>query len=946
MNKKDLTRWNRSGLKAFRYIDGNAITYLETLRLALNQEYNANSPQWQELVSRFPQLANESPLQKSKRISEQYYDERRDFAWEILRSFARSVHVLGEYINAYANEAYLPTAVEWDNVRKLVALLGYQPSPPSSAMTNIALLLKQGQSGEINRGFAIKNKPAKGEATIIFETQEKIKGHALINTMRLKDWNKNPFTIKARKQGRFRNIVFELPHLATDINIGDVGVLVTTKKGFPIEVIAIKHNKNNSRITLRARSKIPKKIALADTTLYLQPQFIEKPLPNGKGSASLSEAVNLTDGEVVISGKNSNLVALKVVNAKQNAVLFKPSTFKKNDRITRALVSKKQHLDAFPKISDPANDFFILNEVSNKDKVFVVDEKLNPVTNKIEKTEKTNTFFIEGKNLGDTLYFIQMPLASESLATIRSAASSVVTSLSFNGKATELTSGQWLWVKHKNSKRVAAYQISKIEQKQDLFSLTLPSTKAVSLIQSNFKQILKHKGFDINNKPAWSPLSNNAITVFELEDKALLPLLKLGQKLICSSNEKSVALEIKKIESQLIYVSPPFHLDYRSGSKARVFTRNNTLIYGNVVNASHGETQAQVILGSGDASQTGQHFKLQSDQVSWLNDSSFNTGVRADVLLAVGNRYWQQVENLSLSVAEDHHYQIKIDEDNKLSIHFGDGRHGRKLPTGIDNIRVTFREGNGETGNLASHSLVKIARPDPLVDDFIAPLAATGGAEKESPVHMRENAPAALLSLNRAVSLSDFEHLARHHSMVWQAKAFERVANRPAPTAIEVVVVAAGGSPFAANSELAQTLKTFFIQHAIPSLPISVLSYQPLLMRIQPSIMVDASAFDKKVVALAVKQHLQTMLSLKLRQLGQALFRSNIIALIEEVEGVENAHCKIIGAYLPAKEIALNTQTFKGSDGEIRKISIQPEQLLYLDTDIYALDIISQNFEL
>ena len=237
-------------------------------------------------------------------------------------------------------------------------------------------------------------------------------------------------------------------------------------------------------------------------------------------------------------------------------------------------------------------------------------------------------------------------------------------------------------------------------------------------------------------------------------------------------------------------------------------------------------------MGNGDASQTGQNFKLQSDHISWLNDPSFNTGVRADTMLIVGNRYWQQVENLSNSGAEDHHYQIKIDEDNKLSVHFGDGRHGRKLPTGIDNIRVTYRDGNGEAGNLNPYSLIKIARPDPLVDGFIAPLVATGGATKEGPNHMRENATATLLTLNRAVSLLDFEHLARHHSMVWQAKAFEKVSNRPAPALIEIIVVAAGGSVFATNSEVAQTLKVFFAQHAIPNLPISVLSYQPLLMRI------------------------------------------------------------------------------------------------------------------
>ncbi|MBL4661559.1 MAG: hypothetical protein JKY19_14465 [Alcanivoracaceae bacterium] len=158
--------------------------------------------------------------------------------------------------------------------------------------------------------------------------------------------------------------------------------------------------------------------------------------------------------------------------------------------------------------------------------------------------------------------------------------------------------------------------------------------------------------------------------------------------------------------------------------------------------------------------------------------------------------------------------------------------------------------------------------------------------------------------------------------------------------------MAAGGSPFAANSEVAQSLKIFFTHHAIPDLPIIVLSYQPLLMRIQPTIMVDESAFDKELVARAVKQHLQTTLALKQRQLGQALFRSSIIALIEEVEGVENANCEIIGTYLPATKSINQAQTFKGVDGEIRKITINPHQLLYLDTDIFALNIISKTFEI
>ncbi len=37
--KPDLMRWNRAGLARFRYIDGNAVTYLETLRQAMSEVF-------------------------------------------------------------------------------------------------------------------------------------------------------------------------------------------------------------------------------------------------------------------------------------------------------------------------------------------------------------------------------------------------------------------------------------------------------------------------------------------------------------------------------------------------------------------------------------------------------------------------------------------------------------------------------------------------------------------------------------------------------------------------------------------------------------------------------------------------------------------------------------------------------------------------------------------
>ena len=38
--QKDLTRWNRAGKNRFRYIDGNAVEYLEMLRQQLAERFS------------------------------------------------------------------------------------------------------------------------------------------------------------------------------------------------------------------------------------------------------------------------------------------------------------------------------------------------------------------------------------------------------------------------------------------------------------------------------------------------------------------------------------------------------------------------------------------------------------------------------------------------------------------------------------------------------------------------------------------------------------------------------------------------------------------------------------------------------------------------------------------------------------------------------------------
>jgi hypothetical protein len=161
---KDLTRWNRAGLSRFRYVDGKAAEYLEMLRKQLVDEFKDPKKQqckWLNPAEKIPanevKGQTETLLQRQRRLSrtqkrilKMYQQDRRDWAWEITRTFARACHILTEYIDAYANEGYLGTATQWYNVRRLVEMLDYHPAPPASASTMLVFITKENKTKKEN----------------------------------------------------------------------------------------------------------------------------------------------------------------------------------------------------------------------------------------------------------------------------------------------------------------------------------------------------------------------------------------------------------------------------------------------------------------------------------------------------------------------------------------------------------------------------------------------------------------------------------------------------------------------------------------------------------------------------------------------------------------------------------------------------------------------------
>jgi hypothetical protein len=149
-----------------------------------------------------------------------------------------------------------------------------------------------------------------------------------------------------------------------------------------------------------------------------------------------------------------------------------------------------------------------------------------------------------------------------------------------------------------------------------------------------------------------------------------------------------------------------------------------------------------------------------------------------------GNEYtvWTEVEHLVEYTPGDLVYETRIDGNNAVNVFFGDGISGA-IPT--TDIYVDYFIGGGVQGNISPYTIRQDISSITYVPGWnTATLAAnnvnlyvtnttsgTGGSDPEETNSIRFNAPKALTSLRRAITLKDYESLAYSISGVGKARA-------------------------------------------------------------------------------------------------------------------------------------------------------------------------------
>jgi hypothetical protein len=353
---------------------------------------------------------------------------------------------------------------------------------------------------------------------------------------------------------------------------------------------------------------------------------------------------------------------------------------------------------------------------------------------------------------------------------------------------------------------------------------------------------------------------------------------------------------------------------------AYTYRRSTFTLYGNVVRATHGESRREP-LGGGDATRTFQRFTLKSPPLTWVAAPTPG-GVASTLQVRVNQLLWQASADLAEASADARLYAIQRDDDEVTTVQFGDGVHGARLPSGPDNVAAVYRSGIGQMGNVRAGQ-VTLASDKPLgVKGVLNPLRASGGADPDTLEQARVNAPLAVTTLDRLVSVQDYTDFAQGFAGIGKAAAILLHDDRK--STVHVTVAGIEDEPIDETSELFLNLVDVLRRYGDLHLAVRVQVRDVLYLVLQARVAIDP-AYAWEEVQPRIRAALLGAFGFATSGLGQPVFKSAILATIEAVRGVEHVSgltmsaldaARLIDGIDAARPPAQDAGDGQGSDGK------------------------------
>ena len=315
------------------------------------------------------------------------------------------------------------------------------------------------------------------------------------------------------------------------------------------------------------------------------------------------------------------------------------------------------------------------------------------------------------------------------------------------------------------------------------------------------------------------------------------------------------------------------------------YERTTVRINANVARGTHGET-VQEILGSGDARVRNADFILKQAPVTYISADT-PSGRQSTLEVRVNDLRWIEVPTLYRHKPTERVYTTLADAEARTLVRFGDGIEGALVPSGDHNVRAKYRKGLGRAGNVAAGKLSNLLTRPLGVSGVINPEAAAGGADAKSVADARINAPLTVVTLDRAVSVTDYRDFARAFAGFAKAHAIW-IGSGPA-CGVFLTVAGESGIPVPDTSNAFRNLLKALRDFGDPLAPLRVVNYRPATFHLRMSVKVAADA-DTTVVLLRVEAILREVFGFERRDFGQGVTVDKVLAVTQDVAGVEAAY--------------------------------------------------------
>jgi hypothetical protein len=313
-----------------------------------------------------------------------------------------------------------------------------------------------------------------------------------------------------------------------------------------------------------------------------------------------------------------------------------------------------------------------------------------------------------------------------------------------------------------------------------------------------------------------------------------------------------------------------------------VYDRATVTVNANVARATHGETVRDEVLGNGDGAVAHQRFALKRPPLTYVSAPT-PSGAKSTLTVRVNGVSWQEASSLYGLEDQSQHYMVRINADGSTVVIFGDGRMGARPSSGAENVTATYRSGIGLDGLVGADTLTLLQIRPLGIRSVTNPLPTTGAADPERLEDARTNAPLTVLTLDRIVSLQDFEDFARAFAGIGKAQA---VALWQGTTRlVHITVAGVDGAEVPTDSELYGNLVSAIDAQRDPVHPVEVASYEPRRFHIEASVLVDPRLVSADVLA-RVAGALRDAFAFAERAFGQPVTAAEVMKVMQEVEGV------------------------------------------------------------